>query len=266
MRVPEEDEDRASALLWEAGTQGIEIRNEGGQSHLLAYFEGSMEVPTLRLALAGVAGAEAETVEVPDVDWVARFRENFRGFAAGRFWIAPAWDVPQGRTDLIVVDPGRAFGTGTHESTRLCLDALASLAAERGLGRTLDVGTGSGILAIAALKLGASQAFGVDNDPESMEAARLHSRLNRVSPRLVCGDGARAFRPGAFSTVLANVSAAVLRGRRNELGAVLAPGGALVLSGLLTGDVGAIRAEYESLGGIAVREEGEWAAVMVRRP
>ena len=266
MRVSEEDEDRAAALLWDAGTQGIEIRNEGGQSHLLAYFEGPMEVSELCLALAGVAGAEAEDVEVPDVDWVARFRENFRGFAAGRFWIAPAWDVPEGRTDLLVVDPGRAFGTGTHQSTRLCLDALVSLAAERGLGRTLDVGTGSGILAIAALKLGASQAIGVDHDPESMEAARLHSRLNRVAPRLVRGDGALAFRSGAFDTVLANLSAAVLRGRRSELGQVLAPGGALVLSGLLTDDVCDIRAEYHALGGIEVKEEGEWAAVVVRRP
>jgi ribosomal protein L11 methyltransferase len=262
--VRDEDEDLASSILWDAGTQGIEIRNEAGQSRLLAYFDGPMELRDLRDSLADVMGATAEAVEVPSVDWVARFRENFRGFAAGPFWIAPAWDVPEARSDVIVVDPGRAFGTGTHETTRLCLAALASIAAERALGRTLDLGTGTGILAIAALKLGAGQAVGVDVDPESMESARLHSRLNRAEPRLVLGDGARPFGHEAFDTVVANVSAVVLRGRRRELGRVVAPAGRLVLSGLLTDDVSAILDEYQDLGEVAVTLEGEWAAVVVR--
>jgi ribosomal protein L11 methyltransferase len=224
-----------------------------------------MEVEDLRASLAILPGVDAEAVEVPNVDWVARFRDHFRGFTAGPFWIAPAWDLPEGRANAIVVDPGRAFGTGTHESTRLCLAALASLATERGLGRTLDLGTGTGILAIAALKLGASRAVGIDIDPESMEAARLHARLNQEAPNLCLGDGARAFRAGAFDTVLANVSAAVLRGRRNELGRVLAPRGALVLSGLLTEDVSPTRAEYQDLGEVKVTIDGEWAAILVRR-
>jgi ribosomal protein L11 methyltransferase len=173
--------------------------------------------------------------------------------------------VPEGRAKVIVVDPGRAFGTGTHESTRLCLAALAALAAERGLGRTLDVGTGTGILAIAALKLGAARAIGVDVDPESMESARIHARLNHAAPHLCRSDGAQALGAEAFDTVVANVSAAVLRGRRSELGRVLAQRGVLVLSGLLTGDVPAIRAEYEGLGEVEVREDGEWAAVVVRK-
>jgi ribosomal protein L11 methyltransferase len=265
VNVRAEDEDVAAAILWDAGTQGIEIGNHGSESHLLAYFGGPVAVQDLRASLASLAGASAEVVEVPDVDWVARFRENFRAFAAGPFWVAPAWDEPTGGSYTIVVDPGRAFGTGTHESTRLCLAALARLAGERGLGRTLDVGTGTGILAIAALKLGALQAFGVDVDPESMEAARTHARLNHVAPHLCLADGAAAFRAGVFDTVLANVSAAVLRGRRNELGRVLAPRGVLVLSGLLTEDVSSIRAEYQDLGEVHVTIEGEWAAVTVRR-
>ena len=263
--VRDEDEDLASSLLWDAGTQGIEVRSEAGQTCLLAYFEVPLEIQALRASLSGFAGATAEPAEVPEVDWVARFRENFRGFAAGPFWIAPAWDVPAGRGNVIVIDPGRAFGTGTHESTRLCLAALAARAAERGLGRALDVGTGTGILAIAALKLGADRAIGVDVDPESMESARIHARLNHAAPHLCRGDGAQAFGVQAFDTVVANVSAAVLRGRRRELGRVLAPKGALVLSGLLTGDVEAICAEYEDLGEVEVMDEGEWAAVVVRK-
>ncbi len=266
IRVRDEDEDLASALLWDAGTQGIEIRNEAGESQLLAYFGTEVALQDLRASLAGIRGATAEAVDVPEVDWVTRFRDNFRGFAAPPFWIAPAWDVPEGRTDTIVVDPGRAFGTGTHESTRLCLGALGSRAGEQGLRRTLDVGTGTGILAIAALKLGATLAVGVDMDPECVEALRLHARLNHVSPHLCLGDGAKAFREEAFDTVLANVSAAVLRGRRLELGHVLAPGGTLVLSGLLLEDVPGIGAEFADLGEVTVLEEGEWAAVVVRRP
>jgi len=266
IRVRDEDEDLASALLWDAGTEGIEIRNEAGESQLLAYFAVPMPLQDLQASLAGILGATAEAVEVPNVDWVARFRENFRGFAAPPFWIAPAWDVPAGQTDTIVVDPGRAFGTGTHESTRLCLRALGALAGERGLRRTLDVGTGTGILAIAALKLGATLAVGVDLDPESVEALRLHGHLNHQTPHLCLGNGARGFRAESFDTVLANVSAAVLRGRRLELGQVLAPGGALVLSGLLVEDVPGITAEFADLGDVTVNEDGEWAAVVVRRP
>jgi ribosomal protein L11 methyltransferase len=264
--VRDEEEDLASSLLWDAGTQGIEIRNEAGQTRLLAYFDGPIELQALQDALAGIRDATAEAVEVPSVDWVARFRENFRGFSAGPFWIAPAWDVPAGRRDVIVVDPGRAFGTGTHESTRLCLAALASLAAQRPLGRLLDVGTGTGILAIAALMLGARKAIGVDVDAESMESARLHGRLNGAEPAILLGDGAAAFRREAFDTVVANVSAPVLRGRSSELGRVMSQGGSLVLSGLLADDVDAIVAEYGELGDVAVTRDGEWAAVVVRRP
>jgi ribosomal protein L11 methyltransferase len=264
VRVRDEDEEIASSLLWEAGTQGLEIRNEAGMSDLLAYFSSPSPLAELRASLAGLAGATAEPASVPDVDWVARFRENFRGFEAGPFWIAPVWDVPDRPGRTIVVDPGRAFGTGTHESTRLCLDALARLAAERDLGRILDVGTGTGILAIAALKLGANRAFGVDLDPESIESARLHAGLNHLSLLLCRGDGALAFRANGFDTVLANLSASVLRGRRRELGHVLAPGGALVLSGLLLDDLNAIRAEFGDLGDLQVLEAGGWAAVVVR--
>jgi ribosomal protein L11 methyltransferase len=167
---------------------------------------------------------------------------------------------------VIVVDPGRAFGTGTHESTRLCLDALASLAAERPLGRVLDLGTGTGILAIAALKMGARKAIGVDVDPESMESARLHCLLNCAEPSLILADGAAPFLKEAFDTVVANVSALVLRGRRRELGRVVACAGSLVLSGLLADDVEAIVGEYGVLGDVAVTHDGEWAAVVVRRP
>lgn len=265
VRVPDEHEDWASAVLWEQGTEGVEVANTGGEARLLAYFRDDVVASDLEAALAGVPGAALEAAEVPQVDWVARFRDHFRGFAAGPFWVAPVWDVPDARAQVLVVDPGRAFGTGTHETTRLCLSALVALAGERALGRLLDVGTGSGILAIAGLRLGAHLAVGVDIDPESTESAVRHAALNRAVVRVVRGDGAAAFRPGSFETVVANISAPLLRARRAELCRLLAPRGVLVLSGLLTADLPALRVEYGAEGTLSALDDGEWAALVVRR-
>src|SRR6266545_149916 len=155
--VPAADEDFATALLYGAGTTGIEVQvGPTGSVALLAYFPAAGSAADLREALRPLPAARVEPAPVPEVDWVARFRETFRGFAAGRFRIAPPWDLPADRAEVIVVDPGRAFGTGTHETTRLCLGALEALSGERALGRVLDVGTGTGILAVAARRLGAS--------------------------------------------------------------------------------------------------------------
>jgi ribosomal protein L11 methyltransferase len=196
---------------------------------------------------------------------VARYREGFRAFAAGGFLVAPCWDVPaHPRAPLLIVDPGRAFGTGTHESTRLCLDALADLCAAAPPFRVLDVGTGSGILAVAAALRGARRVAGVDLDAESLLAARRHALLNRVPLRLVQGDGARAVRPGAFDLVLANLSAALLCQRRAEIVAARSASGTLVLSGFLTREADEVADAYAPAGAIERRHEGEWTALVVR--
>lgn len=201
------------------------------------------------------------------MDWVARFREGFRGFSCGGFWIAPEWDTtaaPIGRLRLIV-DPGRAFGTGTHETTRLCLEALEEEAAVRKPGdRVLDVGTGSGILAVAAALLGWRDVVGVDIDPEALESAGVHARLNEAHTAFVLGDGGGPFRPRSFALVLANITAPLLRARRAEIGALAAPGGALVLSGLLATDARDVAAAYARVGVVETRLDGEWAALRIR--
>ena len=261
-------EDEASASLLEAGTLGIEVQaSSDGRVSLLAYFDDETTAADVDGALRLQAECgPAEPVEVPEVDWVARFREGFSTFKAGSFQVVPVWAVPAGaRPDdpsLLVVDPGRAFGTGTHETTRLCLDALESHAARRPLGRVVDVGTGTGLLAVAAAKRGASLAVGTDNDPEATHAALRHAALNGVSLAVVQSDGGRALRPGTFDLVLANLMAPLLRERRDELCALLAPGGAMVLSGLLDVDVAGIEASYATLGKPAVHVDGEWAALV----
>jgi ribosomal protein L11 methyltransferase len=133
------DEDLATAVLWEAGTAGIEVQPAPhARVGLVAYFTGDAAAPISALL---PPGATVEPAEVPEVDWVARFREGFTPLRVGRFLVAPSWDAPAVPSpDVLLVDPGRAFGTGTHETTRLCLRVLEDLAGRRALGRTLDLG------------------------------------------------------------------------------------------------------------------------------
>lgn len=266
LQLRAEDEDAATVALWELGTTGIEIQPAvAGRLSLLAYFsERASLAVELGAALAPLPGARMEPAALPQVDWVARFRESFRSFRVGGFHVAPPWDVPatpEGR--LLLVDPGRAFGTGTHESTRLCLLMLEALAARGPLGRVLDVGTGAGILAVAAVLLGGGPVTGIDIDPDSMQSARRHARLNRVDVRLVQGDGGRPFASSSFDLILANLTAPLLAQRHEEIAALGASGAALVLSGLLVEDLPDIRAAYGPLGPLAVRTEGEWATAVI---
>jgi ribosomal protein L11 methyltransferase len=258
--VPVDLEEQASVALWELGSSGIEIRPAAaGLLELLAYFPDDVLVSSVAAALPDL---RVETTEIPDVDWVARFREGFRAFDAGRFRIAPTWDAPPPAPDLLVVDPGRAFGTGTHETTRLCLGALEELASRRRLGRTLDLGSGTGLLAVAAARLGAGPVVASDIDPEATASSRLHARLNATRLGVVQADGARGLLPGAFDLVLANLMALLLVDRSLEIRGLLAPGGALVLSGLLVGDVPFVREAFAACGRPLERFQGEWAALV----
>jgi ribosomal protein L11 methyltransferase len=256
------EEDAAVAALWEAGTAGVEVRPEpDGRVRLLAYFPGDGPPPDLALL---PPDATVEPAEVPEVDWVARFREGFHAFRAGRFVVAPPWDLPAGAPsrEVLVVDPGRAFGTGTHETTRLCLGVLEELAARRPLGRTLDLGAGTALLAVAAARLGAPFVCASDVDREANQASGHHARLNGVRLAVVRADGARGFRTASFDLVVANLMALLLVDRAAEIRGLLAPGGALVLSGLLVEDVPFVRDAFAACGPPAERVDGEWAALL----
>lgn len=269
MTVAEAEEDVATALLWEGGTHGIEVQPRPlGRVDLLAYFTARPALKAdLRSALAALPGVRIEPAHVPEVDWVERFREGFRPFTVSGFVVAPPWRIPapsDGQRRLLVIDPGRAFGTGTHETTRLCLVCLEELAAGGPLGRTLDLGAGTGILAVAASVLGAQPVVALDVDPEAIESVRQHARLNRAPLFLVRGDGARALARRAFDLVLANLTAGLLCARREEIAGLCAPSGTLVLSGFLADDLPTIRDAYASAGSPETRVDGEWAALIVR--
>lgn len=261
--LPEADEDQAVAALHEAGTAGIEVGVAvAGRVDLLAYFPDAFgDAPPGGLP----AGAEVTAVPVPQVDWVARFRETFRAFRVGGFLVSPSWEAAAPSPDTLRVSPGRAFGTGTHETTRLCLGAIEELAGRRPLGRSLDLGSGTGLLAIAASRLGARPVVASDLDPEAVAASELHARINGVRLELVRADGGTAFRAGSFDLVLANLTAPMLIARAAEVRRLLSLRSALVLSGLLAEDLPAVSAAYSELGTPLERRDGEWAALVYLR-
>jgi len=267
--LPEAREDEAVGALWELGTHGIQVqRAPDGEAALLAYFPEAVTIEILSTRLADLS-ARVEPVPVPDVDWVSRFRETFRSFPVGSFRVTPPWEFQEHMghdAQVLIIDPGRAFGTGTHETTRLCLAEIELLFAAQRPSRVLDIGTGTGILAIAAARLGASLVVGSDYDPEALLSARHHARLNQVPLALVNGDGGAAFQPRSFDLVLANLSAPLLRAHAPGIAGLVAPAGTLVLSGLLAEEAASVRDAYVALGTPSERREGEWSALTFSVP
>jgi len=190
-----------------------------------------------------------------DSDWVAQTQRQFAPIRAGeRLWIVPTWhEAPDASAINVVLDPGAAFGTGSHPTTRLCLEWLER---EVRAGDTiLDYGCGSGILAIAAMKLGAARAFGVDVDPLALEAARYNAQRNAVA--LAVFD-ARDPLPGQARVTVANILANPLRMLAPVICGHTHSGGRIALSGILEEQAGAVMDAYRECAALEVagREAG----------
>ncbi len=202
------------------------------------------------LAASGTAALEAASFErVEDADWVALTQRQFEPIRAGeRLWIVPTWHAPpQPRAVNVIHDTGAAFGTGSHPTTRLC---LAWLEREVRAGDTvLDYGCGSGILAIAALKLGAARATGVDVDPLALEAARYNSRRNDVPLQVL---DARCAIPGEADITVANILANPLRMLAPVIASHTRPAGRIALSGILESQADEVAAAYAGHARLAV--------------
>jgi ribosomal protein L11 methyltransferase len=214
---------------------------------------------------------ELRTRIVDEADWAEAWKAHFPVLRVGRrLVIRPTWRRYQRRPDDVVLalDPGMAFGTGLHPTTRLCLGGIERLADEGGLTgrRVLDVGCGSGILAIAALRFGAASALGVDTDPIAIEASLLNARRNRVR-RLRARQGSLPSGEAPFDVVLANLIAGLLIPLATALRDELRPGGMLLASGIFIDREPEVRAAFES-SGLAVIDrsaEGEWVALEATR-
>ena len=199
-------------------------------------FSGDTDIDGLRSAINQAlnreTGQQLQLEVLEDRDWERAWLERFRPMRFGkRLWICPSGHrVEQPDAAVVDLDPGLAFGTGTHPTTALCLEWLDGAALA---GRTLiDYGCGSGVLAIAALKLGAAHAVGVDHDPQAILASRDNAQRNGVSERLELFLD-RDFRATPAPLVVANILANVLVELQPRLDPLVAPGGELVLSGIL---------------------------------
>ena len=216
---------------------------------------------------------ELRTRIVHEVDWAEAWKAYFPVLRVGRrLVIRPTWRRHRREPDDVVLalDPGMAFGTGLHPTTRLCLAALEGLADQGRIegARVLDVGCGSGILAIAALKLGASGALGVDTDPIAVESTLANARRNQLVRRFRARIGSVPSGQPPFDVVLANLIAGVLVPLAGALRDELRPGGALLASGIFVDREAEVATAFEAAG-LLVRErfsEGDWVALAVVRP
>jgi len=213
---------------------------------------------------------DVHTREVDEADWAESWKEHFHVLHLGkRLVVKPSWRRHHRTGDEVIIDldPGMAFGTGLHPTTRLCLQAIEDRAERGPLGRTLDVGCGSGILSIAAVKLGATRVLGVDIDPIAIEATDANARHNRVGKRIRAREGSLPTEEGPFDTVLANLIAGILVELAPHLADELLPGGTLIASGIFVDREATVRDALAAAGLDVVRgwHESDWVALEATR-
>ena len=229
--------------------------------------------------VAGIAAPVLYSLDkLPDIDWVAESQKALPPIVAGRFRIRGSHvtePAPPGAFDLLI-EANAAFGTGRHETTRGCLLALQDIARRRPPGRPvtpiLDMGCGSGVLAMAAAKLWPCRVLGVDNDAPSILVARENVKANGVADAvsLICADGfrdARVKRCGPYELILANILAEPLCRMAQDVASHLTRGGTVILSGLLTTQERQVEARYRAAGLALVRRYrlAEWSTLVLKR-
>jgi ribosomal protein L11 methyltransferase len=267
VRVTAERAEIVLAELLELAPGGVEeVELDGGITEYAVYGAPG-ELPSLP-ALTAAAGGDLVTItseEVPD-GWEDRWREFHRPLVIGtRLTVRPPWEPP-GETDVdLVIDPGRAFGTGAHVTTRLCLELLLELPAG---GRFVDVGCGSGVLAIAAARLGYAEVRAYDNDPLAIEATIANARTNGVVLDEIRRLDIRVEdAPLGGATVTANLLAPLLLALAGRLVSAGQTPRRMIVSGLLAGESDRVAAALEAHG-LAERERrlsGGWEALMLER-
>ncbi len=262
VRVRREQAELVLAELLELAPSGVEEVELGAGVVEYAVYGAPGELPALPAlhAAAGPALVEVVTEEIAD-DWSERWREFHKPLVLGdRLTIRPPWEPPGSTALDVVIDPGRAFGTGAHATTRLCLELLLELESS---GDLVDLGCGSGVLAIAGARLGYSPVLALDNDPASLEATRANAKRNGVSVEVRRHDLRTGPAPGA-GLVLANLLGPLLL----EWGPRVDPAtGRVIASGLLGSEADRVAAAFAQAGlhERARRAAGEWSALLLER-
>jgi ribosomal protein L11 methyltransferase len=218
-----------------------------------------------------IPGVQLYCRPLPDVDYLTQWQQFFQPLSiAERLMIRPPWDTSPipAHIACLTLNPGPAFGTGTHPSTHMCLTMLVQLAARYQSGALLDIGCGSGILSLAALQLGWQRAVGVDLDAQAIAVATHNATLNALQERVHFFHGSWQVVAGQFSCITANIYLGPLVEMLQPLTRYLAPGGTLILSGLLVSQEATMCAAVKNAG-LTVQarlvEEG-WVTLAVRRP
>jgi len=259
--------------LMEAGALGTEIDVRGEMVSVLGYFETQPEIATVRESLIDalrIYGLDSSVIvdlkvrEVPDRDWLAEWKKSWHPVEVGRFVIAPPWIDPLATASGSVpirINPGMAFGTGTHETTRLCLKAIEKYF--RG-GSFLDIGTGTGILAIAAAKMFPDARIEAsDTDADAIAIAKENAELNEVADRIDFQVGSVNEQTSSADLVCANLTAPVIVELLPLLLGITC--GRLVLSGILDSQIDLVESCLFELGAnsIDTDQDGEWVALII---
>ncbi|MBL9213024.1 MAG: 50S ribosomal protein L11 methyltransferase [Opitutaceae bacterium] len=287
--IPAATADAANDVLLEWGEAGWSVVEDVivRRAWLVGIFATEAEVESQTAALlplltaAGVTRLGEATVRVlADADWRDSYKAHFHAWQFGRLHWVPVWEratfvLPPGHA-VLWLDPGLAFGTGNHETTRLCVERMVALLERRpdpASWRVVDAGCGSGILALSAALLGCRRVTGFDNDPEAVRVSEENAALNGLAGRvefrvgdLVTGLAGKA---NAVDVLLANIQADVLMRFAAPLVGAVAPGGCLVLSGILATENATVKATFAALTPgwtLDSRVMGEWSDVLLARP
>jgi ribosomal protein L11 methyltransferase len=268
VRLVVDDHDALLAVdrLWTSGATGVEQRDSDptpGRMTLLAGFPTRQAAQVVADSLGELG---ADLVEVDD-SWADAWKQYAAPVEVERLVVAPAWqpypvELADGRL-VLSIDSGAAFGSGTHPTTRLLLGQLVHRLSPG--AQVFDVGTGSGILAIAAARLGAERVTAVDIDPEAVVTAKLNAAANGVDDRIDTSTDPAESIAGPFDVVIANLTAAVLATLAASLVSAVGPDGLLLLSGMLPGQWEHIADRLASLELLDVPELDGWLGVVLRR-
>jgi ribosomal protein L11 methyltransferase len=207
-----------------------------------------------------------EPVDLPDEDWAARSQKSLTMVHAGRFIIAPPWDMPADDVDatVIVIEPSMGFGTGHHATTRMCLRLLSDLDVSDLM--VLDLGTGSGVLTMAAALSGARRVLGVDVDVDAIQSAETSARMNTLPDSLAFEvSDFRSSPPAPADLVLANLTGGMLTSSGAAIGALVRPGGQMILSGFDHTEVDAVLKAFAGFGEATRLTEDNWIALLLKR-
>ena len=273
IRIPKPFRDMLIKRLTEKGCLGV----MEDRDFFIAYFPDTCDIGTITSELVAQKALLEKTNDeyemafdhnlIPDQDWNETWKKGFTPLDVGeRFTILPPWEHEKNGRINLIIDPGMAFGTGHHETTRSCLVLMEKYDGKVVMGRFLDLGSGTGLLAIAASKLGYKQVVAADTDPLAIEAARKNLELNHVID-IELHEGSIAEASGTFDCIAANIISGVLVILAHEISSRLNPSGIAILSGILAEQADEVIRAYERSGLEFIEKfsDAKWVSLVLRK-